>query len=359
MSRALPVLPAGPRRLLQALVAVGLLAILWRAADGEAALRSLLQAEPGWLVLALLALTVQMGLSALRWRLTAGRLGIALTARRAVAEYYIAQVVNQSLPGGVLGDAGRAVRSRHGAGLVSATEAVIFERLAGQVALLAVLAVAFAATLAVPGGLDWPRWLALAVASGLAVTALLPGVALGVARLPGAVGRGTRAAGAALGTALLDRAVLPGQVALSLGTAIANLAAFAFCARAVGVDLSLPAIAALVPLILLTMLIPITISGWGLREGAAAALLPVAGATASGGLAASVAFGLCAIVSVLPGLVMVWLAPGGPDAEGAEAEGPDTRHHDARRPAGTPMDGTPPNGTIRRGGSACNLRRAD
>jgi hypothetical protein len=88
-----------------------------------------------------------------------------------------------------------------------------------------------------------------------------------------------------------------------------QLAAFAFCARAVGVDLGLAEAAALVPLILFTMLIPISMSGWGLREGAAAALLPLAGATASGGLAASVAFGLTFVASVLPGFMVLWLSP--------------------------------------------------
>ena len=67
------------------------------------------------------------------------------------------------------------------------------------------------------------------------------------------------------------------------------------------------AVLTLVPLVLLTMLIPITISGWGLREGAAAALLPVAGAAASASLAASVTFGLVALVAVLPGAAVVWL----------------------------------------------------
>jgi hypothetical protein len=60
------------------------------------------------------------------------------------------------------------------------------------------------------------------------------------------------------------------------------------------------------------MLIPLSISGWGFREGAAAALLPLAGATASGGLASSVAFGLTFIAAVLPGLVFVWLKPQAP-----------------------------------------------
>lgn len=97
------------------------------------------------------------------------------------------------------------------------------------------------------------------------------------------------------------------QIVLSAGTTLCNLAAFAFCARAVGVVLPPVVILALVPLILFTMLIPLTISGWGVREGAAAALFPLAGATASEGFAASVAFGLVLLVAVLPGLLTLWL----------------------------------------------------
>jgi hypothetical protein len=59
------------------------------------------------------------------------------------------------------------------------------------------------------------------------------------------------------------------------------------------------------------MLIPLSFSGWGLREGAAAALFPVAGLTAAQGLATSVAFGLVFLIAVLPGLVPLWLRPPG------------------------------------------------
>ena len=112
----------------------------------------------------MLALSVQTVLSALRWKLTARQLGIRLGAGPAIGEYYLSQVVNQSLPGGMIGDAGRAVRSRSQAGLVAAGQAVIFERLAGQIAMFATLTMAFLATLAVPGGFEWPRWLAAPVA---------------------------------------------------------------------------------------------------------------------------------------------------------------------------------------------------
>ena len=299
-----PLLPAA-----QAAIAAGLLALLWHLADGAAMLEHLAQAHPGWLTAAVAALTAQTVLSALRWRLTADRLGITLDRRTAVREYYLSQLVNQALPGGVLGDAGRAVRSRAQAGLLASGQAVVFERLAGQIALLLLFAAAVAGTLAVPGGFDWPGWLlspvllALGSAGGGALLLALAG-----ARLPGRLGRAV----AGPGRAFLRAAWAPGtrrrQAALSLGTATCNVAAFACCAAAIGVPLPAATALALVPLILFTMLIPVTVSGWGLREGAAVALLPLAGATAAEGLAASVAFGLTVLAAALPGVVAVAIA---------------------------------------------------
>jgi uncharacterized membrane protein YbhN (UPF0104 family) len=277
--------------------------------DPEAA-HSVATAEWRWLVLAVTVLTLQTILSALRWRLTADQLGLSIGLGHAIREYYLAQVVNQSLPGGVIGDAGRAYRSRAQAGLMASGQAVVIERLAGQIALFATLTGAFLATSLVPGGIDWPRWLAVPVAVFVLAGLALP-LALWTATRIGRHGRARRCqrlAGARDGVGP-GRRVLPGQVALSIGTTLCNLAAFAFCARAVGVELSLAAVATLVPLILFTMLIPISISGWGLREGAAAALLPLAGVSASDGLASSVAFGVAFVVSVLPGLVFLRLRP--------------------------------------------------
>jgi len=307
--------PPGPRipgwiiRIAQVVVALGLLAMIWRAADGPEAARSLAASDWRWLALALVLLSVQTVLSALRWQLTARQLGIALPTGQALREYYLSQVVNQSLPGGMAGDAGRAVRSRGQAGLLAAGQAVLFERLAGQIGLFATLGVAFMATLAFPGGLEWPRWLLGPVALLLAIGLSLPVLALGARALPGAAGRTARHLGRAFLRALAARNVWPRQVVFSLGTTVCNLAAFTCAARAVGAELSPGAVTALVPLVLLTMVIPISISGWGLREGAAVTLLPVAGVAASDGLAASVAFGLVFVAAVMPGIVMLWLKP--------------------------------------------------
>lgn len=299
-------------RMAQIAMAIGLLAWLWQAADGAEAVRHLAGADPVWLLAALAALTLQTILSALRWRLAAAQLGIAIGRGTAVREYYLSQIVNQTLPGGVLGDAGRAVRARAQAGLVASGQAVVFERLAGQIAIFALMTIAFLATLAVPGGLDWPRW-------ALGLVASLTGIGLGLPvalRLlsrvaPGRLGRGLCGLGQGFLRTMAAPQVRNRQIALSLGTALCNVAAFALCAQAIGAPLPVAAALALVPVILFTMLIPLTVSGWGLREGAAAALLPLAGLTAAEGMAASVTFGLVFLVSSLPGAAVLALNPGG------------------------------------------------
>lgn len=293
-------------RVLQVMAAVVLLVLLWRVVDGEDAARSLASADPLWLVAALWALTLQTVLSALRWRLTAAQFGISLGRRIALREYYLSQAVNQALPGGVLGDAGRAVRARAQAGLLASGQAVVFERLAGQIALFVVLAIAFVATFAVHGGFEWPDWLMPPVLALLVGGLVLPvGVWTTGRHLPGSAGRALDRLGRSFAIALAAPVVRWRQIGLSLGTALCNIAAFGFCAWAIGADLPVAAIAALVPLILFTMLVPVTVSGWGVREGAAALLFPLAGATAAQGLAASIAFGLVVLVSVLPGLVLL------------------------------------------------------
>ncbi len=296
-------LPRWLSRLMQALLLAGLAYLLWRTVDIQLALTLLAGADLRLLLGAALLLTVQTLLSALRWRVTAARLGIELPLGQSIREYYLSQVVNQSLPGGVLGDVGRAIRARGQAGLLASGQAVVFERIAGQIGLVVILMTALALNAVHPGGLTWPTGITTALWMALFVML----ACAGLARLfrQSALGRGlTR-----FHHAVLARPVLLRQAGLSLGTALCNVTAFAICAAAVGAPLPLLATAALVPMILFAMVLPLSISGWGLREGAAAVLFPLAGLSASAGLAASVAFGLTYLAVTLPGLLMLWRGP--------------------------------------------------
>jgi glycosyltransferase 2 family protein len=292
---------------LRLIVTLSILFLLWQSFDGAVAMALVLSADPLWLLGALAALTAQTVLSALRWRLTARRLGQFFPVEHALREYYLSLLVNQSLPGGILGDASRAVRARHAAGLKRAGQAVVFERLAGQLMLylVTVMAVGYVwITSTEPALPDWVlRMVGLA-----ALVMLLAAICLRyVVRGTNAAARQMRDWTAAFVSAVLERGVLPQQAALSLGTTILNLLAFAFCAQATGTTLPVAGVMVIVPLILFTMLIPVSVSGWGLREGAAAALFPVIGATATEGFAASVAFGLMFLVSALPGVPLLLL----------------------------------------------------
>ncbi|TFL18374.1 lysylphosphatidylglycerol synthase transmembrane domain-containing protein [Jannaschia formosa] len=271
-------------RLLLPVLLIGL--CLWAFEAAEIGTR-LAAADPVWIAAAVLLLLGQTVLMALRWRLVARCLGIGMPLGWALREYLASQALNATLPGGVLGDAARAVRTRAGpAGLKGAAQAVVVERAAGQVGLAAVLAIGLAvatASGALPG-----MWLA-ALAAGLVTLAVAAVLAASSTRL------------AALGRRCLPtRRVAAVQAGLSLGAAVLNVAAFAACAKATGTDLPAGSVLVLVPLILTAMLIPLTVGGWGWREGAAAALFPLAGAAPEAGVAAGIAFGATILLATLP-----------------------------------------------------------
>lgn len=275
-----------------------LLAALWQTVGGAGILATLAAASPLWITAAIGCLLLQTILSAQRWRVTAAALGQTLGASHALREYLLSQAVNQALPGAVVGDAARAVRARGEDGLLVAGQAVFFERLAGQIVMFAVFVAAFLGTDAVAGGVDWPP----AMRGTLYVCLITASAAL----LTLLVARSTPAAAwlDPLHRALLSRQVLPQQVGLGAAIVLCNLAAFACAAAAVGVNLSIVETLALVPVVLFAMLIPFTVSGWGIREGAAAVIIPLAGATATDAVAASVLFGLAILISTLPGAFM-------------------------------------------------------
>ena len=78
-------------------------------------------------------------------------------------------------------------------------------------------------------------------------------------------------------------------------------------ARAIGIHTPFLTLVPLVAPVLVTMLVPVTIAGWGVREGAAALLWGGIGLAAIDGVAISLAYGLLVLLSTLPGGVVLAL----------------------------------------------------
>lgn len=291
------------RRVLPLAGTAVLLGLAWHLADGAAALQRLATLDPGWLALGLAVSLVQLLLSAARWRLTARRLDLSLGFGRAVREYWLAGFLNQVVPGGVGGDLLRAWRHRDavaaagsGSGLLPALRAVAIERLAGWLALLPCAAAG--ALLWLPPAAGRPF-----AAVALAALVLLLAAPRLLRYLPPLPALSVLAAD--MGRALLARDALPAQLLLSVAILATYLLVFACAAAAVGVPLEPLFLLTGVPLVLLSMALPVSLAGWGLREAAAAGLWALAGAGAEAGLAASLAYGLTVLLASLPGALVL------------------------------------------------------
>ncbi|KAA9005009.1 lysylphosphatidylglycerol synthase transmembrane domain-containing protein [Histidinibacterium aquaticum] len=288
-------------RALHIAVPLAIITAVISAVGAEEVIAQLRGATWGWIAAALAACAAQTVLSAIRWRLTAQRLGLAISEQRAVAEYFLSSLVNTTVPGGVLGDAWRAVRSRSGGGLEPAAQSVLIERMAGQIALGAVLVLG----LAVSGRPLFQGTAALVV---LAVVALL---LISFTPFRAVLGRSLPTFMLRFATAIRHcwsgRLTASAQVSLSVAIVVANIATFVFAARATGTVIGLSDAILAVPLILFAMLIPLSVAGWGYREGTAVAVFTLIGFTAADGLSASVIFGVVVFLAALPGLmVLVW-----------------------------------------------------
>ena len=286
-------------RMLHLIVPTVLFVLIAYAVGSEEILSRIRSVAPGWILAAFLLAQVQIVLSALRWQLTAQSIGVILPFGRALSEYYLSGAINMTVLGGVLGDGIRAFRSRGGKGLEAAAHAVLIERLAGQVALAVVLAAGLLLSghsLLQGAGLLLLAVLAAGALLGSSLRHIVP-----LSYFPDVFRRFSHAVRRTWFTGRLGIV----QILLSLLIVAANLASFAFCAAATGSRLGLIEILYAVPLILLAMLIPFSVAGWGYREGAAAGVFALIGATAGAGVSASVVFGAVILVANLPGLVVL------------------------------------------------------
>jgi uncharacterized membrane protein YbhN (UPF0104 family) len=287
------------RAIIRLSASLALLAVAFWSVDLDHALARLAGLSPGWVVLAIALTVPQTVLAAWRWRVTSGALGEPLALVPATGEYYAATFLNQTLPGGVPGDALRAWRHGRKAagGIGPAVRAVAIERFAGQITLLACL---------IAGIAIWPgAWSAAGPIVALAVAALgLAATIIWVAtRSPGRIGRGAKA------LAIDSRRALLGpwqaQLVLSLLVTASYLAGFWAAGRAIGIDLPIWMTLTLVPAVLLSMLVPISVGGWGLREATAALLWPLAGLMAADGVAMAAVYGLSVLIGSLPGALVL------------------------------------------------------
>jgi len=281
--------------------------------------------ESGWIVLALLLLTVQVVLLAVRWRNISAACGANLPFILALQISFIATFFNQVLPSTVGGDGMRIwLFARKGAGWASAIYSVLLDRIAGVLVLALIVIACLSFTFSLVHD-PIARAVLLVIGVGV-ITGTLVFVLIGRYfrqlfdrwRLTRHLAAASRIS-AALCSSHRDAAIV---FACSVAIHLITAAAAWCCAKAIASPVSFAQILFLLPPVLLIATLPVSIAGWGVRESSFMFAFAHAGLAQSDGLAISILFGAASFIVGLVGGI-IWIAYGlqlrpvqeAPDAE--------------------------------------------
>lgn len=270
--------------------------VLSRAAEG--AVLSLFPA----LVLSMLSIA----LVALRWRLLAGWLGLAMPVGLAVRALFLAVFGGQVLPSSIGADLLRGwLLARHTSGIGRIVASLMADRLVGLFAacLLVLLANPAASQLPAP----YARFLGLSAV--LISGAILLSFVLGCSGVLGANAL-IRLRAALKEIAPLDGVTLqprPVLLAIAIGLSVhgATVLMAALTAKAYGLNASLELWMSIIPLSVIASAMPISINGWGVREAAIVFLAATMGVPAADALLVSMTLGVLNMIASLPGAVVM------------------------------------------------------
>lgn len=299
-------------------VSAGLIWLLFRDVDLDAALRRVATAETLPLALGIAVILVQVLVVAWRWRLVLTGIGASLPFGQVFRFFYISAFFNQALPASVGGDAVRVYKAyKAGLSLGAAFNSAMLDRVAALVAVVVMMG----ATLPLLfQRIDDPSArLGLGVMVALALTAVA--LLMVLDRLPSGLYRWRMLnalavlAGDARRT-FLSLAHTPWVLAASiLGHVMLSVGVWAL-AMSLGISVGVIDCILLFPPVILISSLPVSIAGWGVREGAMVAAFGFVGVAPDAALVLSILFGLSLIAVNLPGGV-IWLTGGGrlPDSE--------------------------------------------
>ena len=303
-------------------VTVGLFVLIARKIDFTDIGERLVAANFPLLSLAIGMIFLQVLLNAERWRRLLAM--DSVTAPYAISfRYYLeAMFFNQALPGAVGGDVLRVYRIRRWCdGLGQAVNSVVLDRLTGLFALCLLIAAGLPFLVRKIG--DTSLIPGLAMVAGLGGVGLV--VLIVVARMS-EDGRGGRLRGAVVRFArITDRLIRrPGQsvpiLALAVLTQTLSVSLAYVSARGLNLEVTFTDCLIVIPTTILVATLPVSLGGWGVREGAMASGFALIGLDPVGGVALSVVLGLQLVVVGLVGGA-VWLLGGAVRvSEEAEAE---------------------------------------
>jgi uncharacterized protein (TIRG00374 family) len=296
--------------LLKLLVSGGLCVFLFFKLDTPAIRQGMLSLDGRMFFGGLFAMALLLVLQGWRWLIIARALDLKVGFHSACALSFIGAFFSQVLPSSVGGDLVRVYRLyRAGQPLGLSLHSTIIDRVLAAVGLLVLAYIGF-------GMVGWSAMPErLVIALGIFTAAIIAGVVLlltldfiplpkWLAKL-----RVVQKVRHICADARRISRHLPAMCATMAASLVAHIgvsAVFFLLGSQVGLGADLAMCIALVPLVTLATMIPISVAGWGVREGAMVLVFGSVGANSSAALVTSILLGLATACSSLPG-ALVWL----------------------------------------------------
>jgi uncharacterized membrane protein YbhN (UPF0104 family) len=289
------------------LVSAGLLAIVATQIDFHALRGRLSGGSWGWFAAAVAVLFVSFVVAALRWQLFLDAAGVPARPVETVRAYLIGTFANNFLPSQIGGDVARVFLVGGPGTRTRAATTVVVDRATAIGCLVLTAWLAFAIdTGAIPGALV----AALTAATGVlvlggAAAAVLVRGRTGLGRLLPRRFHGLAADVRDSVLACVEAPVLWRTVALGAAFQALVVLSLWLASRAIALELSYAVLAVTLPPVLLVSALPISIAGYGVREGSFVLLLRHVGVSATDATLLSLLAGISfAIASLAGGVAM-------------------------------------------------------
>ncbi len=281
-----------------------LLFLIIRHVDPARTWQAVSQVTPASILLAMLLQLASNVVATYRWSLIMARIGFRHPFLFYLRSFFKGTFFNQGLPTSIGGDGIRILDcSREKGTAEDAFYGVFIDRIVGLAGLLLLNICALLLNRhLLPASVYYPLLLILvALFSGLVLLFFLRRFRfITTSRILGYLGRLSERYFQVYSTV----GSIGLQTGLSVLTHLLAMTAYYVLGVAIGLDYPLQVYLALVPPVILLTILPVSLAGWGIREGAMVGFFLLVGADRSRVLSFSILYGLLALVCSLPGLVI-------------------------------------------------------
>lgn len=297
---------------LKTAVTAGLIWLVLRGVDLGAALERMADLSAGAAMLAVLLLLSHTFVAGWRWRMVMRLFGPVLPVASSIRLFLEGYFFNNALPSTIGGDGVRIWRAvKLGLPLGASVNGVLLDRVTGLTGLFILVAAGQPLLYArIDDTVTRLAFAAILLAGIAGIAALILARYIPKRLIPTALHEGIDKLSEATRAAYLRPAVSLPVLGLSVLVHGLIVASVHVIAVGLGLDVGLFESLVLVPAVILLSTVPVSIGGWGLREGLMVVALGLAGVPAEAALTVSILFGLAQIAAGLPGGAL-WLMAGG------------------------------------------------